>query len=32
MGYDGLESKEGGLTTYAVFNANQIKSTKNNGS
>lgn len=33
MGYDGLEAKEGGgLTTYAVFNANQIKSTKNNGS
>lgn len=33
MGYDGLEAKEGGgLTTYAVFNANQIKSTTNNGS
>ena len=32
MGYDGLEAKEGGgLTTYAVFNANQIKSTTNNG-
>jgi hypothetical protein len=32
MGYDGLEAKEGkGLTTYAVLNANQIKSIKNNG-
>ena len=32
IGYDGLEAKEGGgLTTYAVLNANQIKSTTNNG-
>lgn len=32
MGYDGLEAKEGGgLTTYAAFNSNQIKSTNNNG-
>lgn len=32
MGFDGLEAKEGGgLTTYAVFNNNQIKSTTNNG-
>jgi hypothetical protein len=32
MGYDGFEAKEGGgLTTYAVFNSNQIKSTSNNG-
>lgn len=31
-GYDGLETKEGGnLTTFAVFDANQIKSTTNNG-
>ena len=31
-GYDGLEAKEGGgLTTYAVFNSNQIKSIKNKG-
>lgn len=33
MGYDGLEAKEGGgLTTYAVFKSNQIKSIKNDGS
>ena len=31
MGFDGLESREGGLSTYAVFNPNQIKSIKNNG-
>lgn len=30
-GYDGLVAKEAGLTTYAVFNSNQIKSIKNNG-
>lgn len=33
MGYDGLEAKEGnGLTTYAIFNPNQVKSAKNSGS
>ena len=32
MGYDGLEAKEGGgLTTYAVFYSNQIKSITNKG-